>query len=282
MVVLDRTGAEQGRAPMVDKKPLEAAIKKRADDWPGFALRPAKRDENGWQLQVTLQLLGEREATPDDAGVVPAHRVHRIVGVNLLLRASRAPENMSGRYETTTLIERDVEESAGFAALALECTERAADAIGAAIALADAPEAKVVAAISAKDRGTREQAVVIAGQRRLKSAVPPLMEVVRGEDDDQDLVLRSIGALVAIGDERAVPALIDAGRRRSSVYLGQILFAVAQLGGKEAEAYLFTVANGHADPDVRANAKTALDELTARREAKAPAPKEGDKAPKGE
>jgi hypothetical protein len=76
--------------------------------------------------------------------------------------------------------------------------------------------------------------------------------------------------LVALKETRAVGPMIDSARRRPSIYLGQIIFGVAEIGGKEAEAYLFTVASGHPDPEMRSSAERALSELQRRRDAERP------------
>jgi HEAT repeat protein len=174
----------------------------------------------------------------------------------------------SHRFEGDGVIEKNVEISVAMETIALEALDEASRTVGAAIALADARDAKVIEALTSDDRGLKKRAIVMAGDRRLKDAVPALTAMLRDENEDPAAVLKAIGALVSIGDDRAVGALIDAGRQRSTAYLSQILFAVASLGGKEAEAYLFTVSNGHADPTIRKNAADALEELERRKEAK--------------
>ena len=94
--------------------------------------------------------------------------------------------------------------------------------------------------------------------------------MVRNEDEAPTLVLMAIGALVELKDPRAVGPLIEAGRRKNSAYVAQVVYAVAQLGGREAQAYLFTISSGHPDPALREAAKEALQELEKRNKPSSP------------
>ena len=90
-----------------------------------------------------------------------------------------------------------------------------------------------------------------------------LLDKLKG--DDADDVRRAIGGLVELKDPRAVPALIDLARAKDMVFLREIIFALGQIGGDEAEAYLYTVAQGHDQPAIRDVAQKALDEMSARK-----------------
>jgi hypothetical protein len=63
----------------------------------------------------------------------------------------------------------------------------------------------------------------------------------------------------------AVPVLIDLARGRDMGFLQEIVFAVGEIGGPEAEAYLFTVAQGHDQPAIQAAARQALETMSASR-----------------
>lgn len=253
--VVDRTNR-------IDKKKIEERAIKAAETFKGFAMRPAKPEESAHQLSVRVLAGGERPAVGADGGGPIEGQMERGIIVELTLSAIKGHE----RFEGDAQLVKNVPATSTFDDLAIEALDEAARSLASGIKLAEAGDKEVLAAISSDDRGLKKRAIIMAGERKLKDALPPLMELVRNEaEDDHDLVLKAIGALMAIGDERAVSALIDAGRRRTSAYLSQILFAVAQLGGKEAEAYLFTVSNGHADPEIRKNAAAALDELEQKR-----------------
>jgi hypothetical protein len=232
-------------------------------------VRKAEANEPPWQLTVSVQLTAERDARANDAGVVPTDQVYRAVGVTMRLESLTAQKEsgVRERYEGEALVGRNAPMFDNFEPLSKEAIDKAAGYIGLERELARANEDALIQRINSKDPYERSRAVTIAGERRLKKTVPALIEVVRNEDEPSEVVLKAIGSLVAIGDPRAVGALIDSARQRPPMYLGQILFGVAQIGGKEAEAYLYTVASGHPDPEVRKNAQDALAELKRRQKA---------------
>jgi HEAT repeat protein len=129
----------------------------------------------------------------------------------------------------------------------------------------------LVADLSSLDPRVRDYAIRALADRRSPAAVPHLL--ARLDDDDPAIVLRAVGALVAIGDRRAVEPLIDLTRKRPPHVATQVLYALASLGGPTAEAYLFTLESGAADEDIRRAASDALSELRRKRdEASARAP----------
>ena len=90
-------------------------------------------------------------------------------------------------------------------------------------------------------------------------AVPALSKLL-GEESDPDKLLRIIGALAEIGDERAVPALIELTRRQDDYFVLQVIYAVGVIGGRIAEGFLVTLAGGHASEHVRQVASALLKE----------------------
>lgn len=147
-----------------------------------------------------------------------------------------------------------------------------ADAAGAELAeqrkLLRKPADEVKIALSSESRAVRDFAIRLAGARRIKALVPVLCQRLNDEPEP-DLVLRVVGALVQIGDPAAVSPLAELTKRRHPFFINQIVYAVSQIGGAEAEAYLDTLANGHPSEEVREAAKEALSELLARKSAKA-------------
>lgn len=105
-------------------------------------------------------------------------------------------------------------------------------------------------------------AVTELGRRRSKAAVPELITLMQ-LGDRPDLTLKTVGSLISIGDERAVPALIELSQRQDPAFVLQMVFAVGNIGGRMAEGYLVTLASGHPDPQVQAGAQDALKELHA-------------------
>ncbi len=130
----------------------------------------------------------------------------------------------------------------------------------------------LVADLEAGDVQRREYALRILAERKSPVAVPHLLE--RLEDADRTVQLRAVGGLVAVGDRRAVPQLIDVSLGRDPPFVIQVIYALAEIGGEEAEAYLFTASTGHQEEIVRDAAKEALDSLRAEKLAAAsPVPK---------
>jgi hypothetical protein len=121
-------------------------------------------------------------------------------------------------------------------------------------------DARVIASLDHPDARMRDFVIRRLGERRSRAAVTALCErLVR--EPREELVLRAVGALVAIGDQRAVDSLIDLTRRKSPELVIQVVFALASLGGPTAEGYLVTLASGHPHPAVQKSAEDALTEL---------------------
>lgn len=111
------------------------------------------------------------------------------------------------------------------------------------------------------------------GRLKTTAAIDPLLDIATDRGGRQDLILKSIGALVAIGDERVVDPLIDLTTRQEPAFVLQIMFAVSSLGGRTAEGFLLTMSEGHPNAQVQRGAKDALNEMLSRRTpAKDPGP----------
>ncbi len=67
-----------------------------------------------------------------------------------------------------------------------------------------------------------------------------------------------------IKDPRAVPPLIELAQGKDLALVREILFALSEIGGDEAEAYLYTMAQGHDQPSIRQAASEAFEELQRR------------------
>lgn len=123
----------------------------------------------------------------------------------------------------------------------------------------------LIAAVKKEERTElRDRAISTLAQRKDPKAFPVLVELL--EEENTDVVLKAVGALVALGDPRAVRTLTDLTHRKGPSFVRQIVYAVGSIGGREAEAYLFTVANGHPDVSVQQAAKEAMAELNERKE----------------
>jgi len=116
--------------------------------------------------------------------------------------------------------------------------------------------------LGAGDEIRREAAVQALAMRKSGVVVPLLIERLRSADDEQ--VLSAVGMLVHIRDRRAVEPLLALARGRDAEFVIQIAYALAELGGPEAEAWLFTQARGAEDPRVRGAAARASQEMARR------------------
>lgn len=122
---------------------------------------------------------------------------------------------------------------------------------------------ELVRALRHEDKRLRMFAIAQLGERRAPEAVDALGALLTDERA-VDEALRVVGALVSIGDERAVAPLIELTRRKPPGFVRQIVFAVASIGGGLAEGFLVTLASGHSDPIVQRDASDALAELKRR------------------
>jgi len=135
-------------------------------------------------------------------------------------------------------------------------------------------EPELIADLASPDAGVRDSAVRQLADRKSPAAVPALIE--RLKDPDRQVVLRAMGALQAIRDQRAVKPLIDLTERQDPAFVAQVIYILGDLGGPEAEAFLFTQQNGSPEAQVRVAATEASQILQRRR-----AEREGDKGKDG-
>ena len=211
-------------------------------------------------------------AEVDDKGIA---RV--ILRLRLQTRPSGAPsavdEDLRGQGERTYAIRRGgaslpPSKSGLFTQLALGVAGDLIGAVAAREKLRTASPAAVHAAIRGDAGDLREDAIRIAGQRKLRQEVPALIELL--EDPTESVRDAALGALMAIGDRRAVTALAKSRSFRDHREMRKILEAIATLGGDEALDYLSFVAETHDDPEIRDMAKVAKQRLERRRGAGKP------------
>jgi len=112
------------------------------------------------------------------------------------------------------------------------------------------------------DPRVRDYSVRVLAERKNPAAVPALIEKLK--DPDREVAMRAVGALGALGDPRAVAPLIDMSQTRDPKFVVALVDVLATIGGRDAEAYLFTVASGHPDDEVRQAAQAAQDRLKGR------------------
>lgn len=186
------------------------------------------------------------------------------VGVVLTLRQRGAEEGFDVEVrEKQTSKSNSVDDLQAAAREAMEkALHRACVEGRATIDLEKLKDDEVVAKLKDKSEGVREAAIRALARRHNKAVLPTLLE--RLKTDDVDEIRRITGLLVELRDPGAVPALIEASHAKNVIVQREIVFALGAIGGEEAEAYLYVVAQGHDDPLVRASAEQALEELKSR------------------
>lgn len=259
IVYVDIRERDPALANAVPRAAIEAAMKEVLLDLPGYAFRSAKPGEVPHQIGVVVEQVTERSADP--VGGHGSTQLRRSVGVSLELFATSGDRR---RVFAEALEVEEVPRGQPIDGLVMAAVKKAGRELKLALLLEAESDQGIVQLLGSADPSRRGRAVLIAGARRLKAARPALEALLKDADRPEAEVLAVIGALVQIGDPESVTALIDCGRERGNAYTSPIIFAVAQLGGKEAQAYLFTLESGHPDPQVREVAKQALKELESR------------------
>ena len=108
------------------------------------------------------------------------------------------------------------------------------------------------------------QAARELAERRERLAVPALIALLRASPGDRGTRDAALGALMAIGDERAVKPITELAKLDDAAQLPVVIDAVAAIGGAEARAYLEFLASADGDPALRAAARAGLERMAAR------------------
>lgn len=108
----------------------------------------------------------------------------------------------------------------------------------------------------------RAEAMRVAALRKDRAAVPRLIALLRS--DDGKTRDRALGALVEIGDRRAVKPITELAKFQDVVELPKVIDAMGSLGGEEARAYLEFVLSAHDDSEIKQLAQAALQRLDRR------------------
>jgi hypothetical protein len=159
------------------------------------------------------------------------------------------------------------EKRALFERLALRVAGDLIDSFAAREKLATAPESAIRAALRADGGELQEQAIRIAGERKLSDEVPALLDLL--ENPNESVRDAALGALIQIGDRRAVTALTKSRSLHDRREMRKIIEAIATLGGDEALDYLSFVAASHDEEEIRALAAAAKQRLERRQQASA-------------
>lgn len=264
-VQLDEQAARQHVAELLEATPGDAHL--------DVALGSPPRPSVDWRLTYTLRASIEPSDTPRQhrtlRGYVAA-RLEQVADPSAAAPSEAPPETPPETpIEFQAVAERELPDGAQpDPALVHAHLQRALDDVTRALPPLYAVHRERPAALGASlrdprlDEAVRFEAIHVAAERRLRVAVPALIDLL-GSDDDR-LRDRALGALVAIGDRRAVKPVTRFARFDDTANLPKAIDALGSLGGDEARAYLeFVVSSG--DEDMRELARDALRRLDARR-----------------
>jgi HEAT repeat protein len=137
-------------------------------------------------------------------------------------------------------------------------------ALGVQARLLTGPEINLLRILAEPKHQHLAPAIEITAGRQTKAAVPQLIRLL--DHEDERIGDRAIGALVSIGDQRAVKPLTRYGKFQGTKRIAKVIDGVAMLGGGEAVDYLSFVAVAHDDPDIRNLAREALQRMGRRRD----------------
>ena len=209
---------------------------------------------------VELSFVRALPGPPPDAPDAAPDSLRAEVGLELVLARSRG-ERLRGKGQgRRTFVPGDPDvQGAAFEGALHEALASAAAELAQQLEAAAKTDEQLLADLRAQEPRTRDFAIRALADRRSVKAVPLLVERLR--DPDREVQLRAIGALVAIGDGAAVPPLVQATSQRDPSFVATVCHALGDLGGPEAEAYLFTASTGHPELAVRRAAEEALQAL---------------------
>lgn len=122
------------------------------------------------------------------------------------------------------------------------------------------PADDIVAALGSSSVDTQLWALALVRDRRLAAAYDRVIALL--DSSESDVRETAVGALIAIGDQRAVGVLADKVELSDYPFLRVVIEAASALGGEEAESFLEFVATGHPDREIRERATQALERLS--------------------
>ncbi|MDB4981007.1 MAG: hypothetical protein JWM82_1759 [Myxococcales bacterium] len=129
--------------------------------------------------------------------------------------------------------------------------------------LATATPDELTAAVRADGGGElRLSAMRAIGERHVAAGADALLALL--DDPDEETRDVALGALISLGDRRAVSALTKTRSLRDRREMSKVIEAISRLGGEEADDYLSFVASSHDDDEIRAEAAAARTRMQAR------------------
>jgi hypothetical protein len=219
-----------------------------------------------WFASVELPTVREIPGPSSDVDV-PSGPSRAEIAVELsLLRPGGERLRADGHGERPFSPGDPEERGEAFATALGAALDSAAQGLKLQIEAAEKPEADLLVSLRSGDPQVRDVALHVLSERRSRAAIPQLVTLLGSPD--RAVQLSAVGALATIGDLTAVPALIEATSQKDPGFVIQVAYALGDLGGADAEAYLFTL-SGHLDRAVQDAAAQALDSLRKKRDRQA-------------
>ncbi len=251
----------EGRSILgLSSEQLEARLRKSLESSKFTLLKAGDKPAEGaaaWRVALALNIV---EPDPQEG---PIGRVEGALALtqrgqdeSFDVQASTAKTAASNHIE-------DIQEAAG---VALEqVLMRLVVESKSMIELSSASDSTLIEKAASTDPAVQSAAVTLLARKHHPAALKPLLARLESSND-ASAIRRTMGLLVELKNPDAVPALIEVSRARDNIVQREVVFALGAIGGDEAEAYLWSVAQGHDDPLIRASATQALDELKARKQ----------------
>ena len=217
---------------------------------------------------------GTTESGPELLRVLTAGQLRARAGSSVFnsdaeIAAQKAPE--LSRLQHVGVVERpatgeQATDGAAWGPLAKRAIGESAHTLGEQLQLLGTPSPRLIELVAdhKADSESRGVAAELLAVRHERTAVPAIIELLKERDRPTALRDQALGALVELGDRRAVRPLLDLARFGDSVEMGKVVEAVAALGGDEARSYLRFVASSHSDARIQGEAKAALQHLEQR------------------
>jgi hypothetical protein len=205
-------------------------------------------------VSLSLALAFAREAGEDRSAV----EVGAVLGIR------RKIDGVAHRYELTSVGRAPLSSPEGKVRATRAAVDRAleqlADAAQLQLRAITRSDVELLREVRTGAGQAREAAIRVLSHRQNREVADVLIERLRSSEDPE-VIREALGALSEMRERRAVQPMIELTRGKEAGFVREVLFAVAHIGGEEATAWLFTVAQGHDDETLRAAARRALAEM---------------------
>jgi hypothetical protein len=207
--------------------------------------------DDAWKLKATAQAQFVKPASVTVEAQFEFRKHAESVRIDVLRRAASEPTVEAKTQAAQTLVKEVFLEAAERGKMEIELTT-----------LSDAALAEFFAKQGPETR-SRDVALTLLARRRQSAALVPLLKKFASAAQTQkvDEVRSALGLLVELKNPAAVNPMIEAleGKDGSP----EFVFAIASIGGPDAEAYLELMAEGHSVSIIREAAQRGLEDLRA-------------------